>query len=81
MLLGAGRRKVEDAIDPAAGAVVHAKIGDEVRKGEPLLTLHFNDESSLEEASRQVLRAYTISDGPPPSAAELVLAALDSEAL
>jgi thymidine phosphorylase len=81
MLLGAGRSKVEDAIDPAAGAVVHAKIGDEVRKGEALLTLHFNEESGLEEASRRVLRAYTISDAPPPAVPDLVLAALDSEAL
>jgi pyrimidine-nucleoside phosphorylase len=81
MLLGAGRSKVEDAIDPAAGAVVHAKIGDEVRKGEALLTLHFNDESGVEAASHRVRRAYTISDAPARAVPELVLAALDSEAL
>jgi pyrimidine-nucleoside phosphorylase/thymidine phosphorylase len=40
MALGAGRSRVEDRVDPAAGLVVHKKVGDEVEAGEPLATLH-----------------------------------------
>jgi pyrimidine-nucleoside phosphorylase/thymidine phosphorylase len=40
MALGAGRVRVEDRIDPAAGLVLHKKIGDHVDRGEPLCTLH-----------------------------------------
>jgi pyrimidine-nucleoside phosphorylase/thymidine phosphorylase len=40
MALGAGRSRVEDRVDPAAGLVVHKKVGDEVEAGESLATLH-----------------------------------------
>jgi pyrimidine-nucleoside phosphorylase/thymidine phosphorylase len=40
MALGAGRARVEDRIDPAAGIVVHKRLGDTVERGEPLCTLH-----------------------------------------
>jgi len=40
MALGAGRSRVEDRVDPAAGLVVHKKVGDEVEAGEPIATLH-----------------------------------------
>jgi pyrimidine-nucleoside phosphorylase len=77
MLLGAGREKVVDAIDPAAGLIVHKKIGDEARTGEPLVTLHYNDGSRLPEAERRVREAYVFSERrtAPPA---LVLATLES---
>ena len=37
--LGAGRARKEDAVQAGAGVVWHARPGDEVREGEPLLTL------------------------------------------
>jgi pyrimidine-nucleoside phosphorylase len=77
MVLGAGREKVEDVIDPAAGLVVGKKLGGEVEKGEPLVTLHYNDSPRLAEAERRVHQAYSISDAPLPSAPELVLAVLE----
>jgi pyrimidine-nucleoside phosphorylase/thymidine phosphorylase len=40
MALGAGRAKVEDRVDPAAGIVVRKRLGDRVERGEPLCTLH-----------------------------------------
>ena len=40
MALGAGRARVEDRIDPAAGIMVHKRLGDPVARGEPLCTLH-----------------------------------------
>ncbi|NLG80547.1 MAG: pyrimidine-nucleoside phosphorylase [Firmicutes bacterium] len=65
MILGAGRRVKDEAIDPAAGLVVEKKIGQEVAAGEPLALLHTNNAASIEEASRLVSSAYTISQSPP----------------
>jgi pyrimidine-nucleoside phosphorylase/thymidine phosphorylase len=42
MILGAGRRTAEDAIDPAAGIVLHRTVGDRVAAGDVLAELHFN---------------------------------------
>lgn len=44
MLLGAGRATKEDKIDLAVGIVLHKKIGDKVKKDEPLAILHTNQE-------------------------------------
>jgi pyrimidine-nucleoside phosphorylase len=38
--LGAGRSRVQDAVDHAVGVVVHRKRGDRVEAGEPLATVH-----------------------------------------
>ena len=65
MMLGAGRETVDDTIDPGAGLVVHKKLGDEVASGEPLVTLHFNDESNLNQVEKLVESAYQIADTPP----------------
>ena len=66
--LGAGRAKKGDAIDPAVGIVLAAKVGDAVEKGASLFTLHANDEAKLAEAERRVLAAFTWQDQPvePP---------------
>jgi thymidine phosphorylase len=50
MLLGAGRETVDSRIDPAVGIVLHKKVGDLVRQGEPILTLHVNSDRRLGEA-------------------------------
>jgi pyrimidine-nucleoside phosphorylase len=77
MLLGAGREKVVDPIDPGAGLILHKKIGDEVRTGEPLVTLHYNEGSRLAEAERRIREAYLFSERRTASP-ELVLATLES---
>jgi pyrimidine-nucleoside phosphorylase len=66
MVLGAGREKVEDAIDPAVGAVLQAAPGDIVRAGDPILTLHYRDDSTLARALATLEPAITISEQPPP---------------
>ena len=65
MVLGGGRAKKEDAIDPAVGLIVHRKIGDVVRRGETLCTLHYNDAERLDEARRLVETAYRFASEPP----------------
>lgn len=44
MKLGAGRAKVEDDINMGVGIVLNKKIGDEVKEGESLLTIHTDSE-------------------------------------
>ena len=56
MLLGAGRARKEDAIDPAVGLVLRVRRGDRVEAGQPLLDLHVNDGARLAE-TRERLRA------------------------
>lgn len=41
-LLGAGRATKDDKIDLAAGLVLHKKVGDPVKKGEAIVTIHTN---------------------------------------
>ncbi|KHD85820.1 pyrimidine-nucleoside phosphorylase [Heyndrickxia ginsengihumi] len=48
MLLGAGRATKESTIDLSVGIVLHKKIGDKVKKGESLLTIHANQENVVE---------------------------------
>jgi pyrimidine-nucleoside phosphorylase len=64
--LGAGRAKKTDPVDHAVGFVVHHKVGDKVRAGEPLFTVHANDQKKLEEAAASVLAAHEIDDFPVP---------------
>jgi pyrimidine-nucleoside phosphorylase len=64
MLLGGGRARKGDTIDHAVGMVIHAKVGDLVEKGQPLLTIHANDDAKLSGARQSLLAAYQWSDEP-----------------
>ena len=44
MMLGAGRQTKEDVIDLSVGIVLNKKVGDNVKTGESLMTLHSNTE-------------------------------------
>lgn len=48
MWLGAGRATKESVIDLAVGLVLNKKIGDQVKKGESLVTIHSNQEDIKE---------------------------------
>ncbi|MCF6408304.1 pyrimidine-nucleoside phosphorylase [Pseudalkalibacillus salsuginis] len=60
MLLGAGRATKESEIDLAVGIVLHKKVGDEVKSGETIATLHSNQET-VDEVLKKLDSAYTIS--------------------
>ncbi len=64
--LGAGRTKKGEPIDPAVGILVHRKVGDPVRRGEPLFTVHANAEERLAEAQAWLSRAVRIQEAPVP---------------
>jgi thymidine phosphorylase len=61
--LGAGRSRKEDPVSEVAGVVLHAKPGDEVRAGAPLLELHTHDPGRIERAVAALDGAIEI-DGP-----------------
>lgn len=72
MLLGGGREKKDDPVDPAAGIIVHKKLGDHVSAGEPLCTLHYNSPGKMEQALPLILQSYTISPEPVSDGRKLV---------
>lgn len=65
LLLGAGRNKIDDEIDYAAGIILNKKTGDKVEKGEVIATLFTNKENSLPEATERLVRSTIISDEKP----------------
>ena len=67
--LGAGRDTVGAAIDPAAGVLVRAGVGQRVSAGDAVLELRFNDRSRLEVAERLARDAIRVDDAPPAPAA------------
>ncbi|XRQ05904.1 thymidine phosphorylase, partial [Actinomadura welshii] len=69
--LGAGRARKEDPVSAAAGITCHAKPGDEVTEGQPLLTLHTDDETRLPRALESLNGTYEI--GATPSAQPLII--------
>lgn len=66
MLLGAGRATKEDKIDLAVGIKLFKRVGDPVKKGEPLAELYINREDSAETAEmmRRTAAAFTIASAP-----------------
>ena len=54
--LGAGREKKGDSIDLAVGLLVHHKVGDFVKRREPLFTIYANDTRRLELAKKRLLQ-------------------------
>lgn len=64
--LGGGRSRKEDTIDHAVGLVLQAKVGDAVKAGDPLLTIHAARETDVDHIAERLQLAYTIHDTPPP---------------
>jgi pyrimidine-nucleoside phosphorylase len=64
-MLGGGREKKEDAIDHGVGLEFRKRIGDAVKKGEPLATIHYNADTRLAEAKNLVAAGYRIATDAP----------------
>jgi pyrimidine-nucleoside phosphorylase len=68
MILGAGRATKESEIDLAVGLMLNKKVGDQVSKGDSLVTIYSNTEN-VEDVKNRIRSAYTISknavDAPP----------------
>jgi pyrimidine-nucleoside phosphorylase len=67
VLLGAGRTRTEDTVDPAVGLTRLAKTGQAVERGDVLAVLHANDAAMLAAAREPARDAFTVGDAPPPA--------------
>jgi pyrimidine-nucleoside phosphorylase len=71
-MMGAGRSRKEDAIDPAVGVILEVKAGEKVEAGSVLCRLYYTGEENLDEAADLVEDAFRIS-GARPEERELIL--------
>lgn len=65
IMLGAGRMKVDDAIDPSAGIMFQRKTGDTVHVGDTIAVMSTNKKEVLEASSRRLRDAVHIGDTQP----------------
>ncbi len=68
-ILGAGRQRKADQIDPVVGVMVNKKLGDRVERGETLAVIHANDPGKATTARDIIVESYSIGDArpePPP---------------
>jgi pyrimidine-nucleoside phosphorylase len=66
MMLGGGREKKEDSIDPGVGITLEKKVGDKVEAGANLCTVHYNLDSRLPHVVELLARSFEIGAKPPP---------------
>lgn len=71
--LGAGRARPGDAVQAAAGVTWHASPGDQVREGDPLLTLHTDTPERFERAFAALEGAFDVAPGTTYQAPPLVI--------
>jgi pyrimidine-nucleoside phosphorylase len=65
VILGGGRERKEDSVDPSVGIVLHKKVGDAVSAGESIATIHYNAETRATRALQLLQESYQIADSPP----------------
>jgi len=64
-MLGGGREKKEDKIDPGVGLEFHKRIGDRVWAGETLVTILYNSDTKLAEAKQRIQESFSITAQRP----------------
>jgi pyrimidine-nucleoside phosphorylase len=71
-MIGAGRDRKEDTIDPAVGIILEVKTGEKVDAGSVLCRLYYTKEDRVEEAAEMVEDAFSLSPQKPDER-ELIL--------
>lgn len=69
LMLGAGRKKTTDLIEPTAGIEIHKKISHKINSGEPLFTLYGANSQFFAESEKLLMQSISVSDSiiaPPP---------------
>jgi pyrimidine-nucleoside phosphorylase len=77
-IAGAGRRTVDDTVDPAAGVMLACVVGDQIEAGDALAAVCSRDPERRAQASEVLDRAFTIAD-ERPRPVPLVLGRMDVE--
>jgi len=67
VLLGAGRRRSDDRIDPGVGFTVLRRPGEHVEAGEPLFRVHHRPGQDVTEVSHRLLEAARVGEAPVPA--------------
>jgi len=60
--LGAGRIRKEDRVDPAAGLVIQAPVGAQVRAGDPLAVVHARSHEVVEKVAARIRNAWRLGE-------------------
>jgi pyrimidine-nucleoside phosphorylase len=71
-MIGAGRDRKEDSIDPAVGIILEVKMGEKVDAGSVLCRLYYTKEDRVDEAAEMVEDAFHVSSQKPDER-ELIL--------
>ncbi len=79
-ILGGGRLKKEDSIDPSVGIVFHRRLGDAISAGESICTIHYNSDTQAAEAAALLLKSIHIVEEGPPQKKPLVHRIIESSA-
>jgi len=72
VILGGGRERKEDSVDPAVGIVIHKKVGDTVSTGDALCTIHCHSDAQAARARRLLEECYEFSAVPPAHRPSLI---------
>ena len=64
VILGGGRERKEDSVDPAVGIVLHKKVGDSISAGQALATIYYNAEARAARARQLLEESFQIADSP-----------------
>jgi pyrimidine-nucleoside phosphorylase len=73
VLLGAGRRRAQDIVDPRVGFEIMSPCGSEVSRGEPLLRVHTGKIDLSSELEKRLIGAFRIRPEKPKLDSSLVL--------
>ena len=66
VVLGGGRDKVDDAIDPGVGIMLSATVGDAVSAGDAILRVQYRSDARLQQALPLLTDAVRVGDAPGP---------------
>jgi pyrimidine-nucleoside phosphorylase len=78
VILGGGRERKEDLVDPAVGIVLHKKVGDQVAAGEPIATIYYNAEAQAARARQLIEASCAIEDTAPSAKRPLIHSVIDT---
>jgi len=66
-MLGGGREKKEDTIDFGVGLEFHKRVGDPVAANETLVTIRYNSDGKIADATALIESGFVFSDQPAPA--------------
>lgn len=72
VILGGGRERKEDSVDPSVGIVLHKKVGEQIQANEPIATIYYNSEAKAERARHMISESVAIAKEPPAAKRPLI---------